>query len=64
MIAVEHGDDSGRENRLGLFQFRVRILEITKDVPASFDQSDLFFTHCNSSFFKRAVRAFMRATSA
>ena len=61
---IQHGDDPGRENRLGLFQIRKRIVEVAKHIAASLDQFEVAFVHGSSSLFSRPSRPLTRSISA
>ena len=58
------GDDPGGQDRLGLFQVRMRIAEITKHITASLNQFEVAFAHGNSSLFSRPSRSLAKSISA
>ena len=50
-VLIQHRDDPGREDRLGLFQIRMRVIEVPKDIPASLNQCEVALVYYNSSLF-------------
>ena len=61
---VQHADDSGGNDCLGLLQVCLGIAEIAEDVAAPFDEPEPILFHDSNSLFSRPNRVRTRSISA